>query len=86
MSPQSKPAHDLVPADHNLPATGAEQLPELVRRAGRAAVFAAEEFFFGKLRNPHTRAAYLHAVKTFLAWCERRHVELPQITPKLVGQ
>lgn len=82
----SEPPKDPVPAFGNLPATGAEVLPDIIRRAGKAAVFAAEEFFFGKLRNPHTRAAYLHAVKRFLAWCEQLQLELHQITPKLVGQ
>ena len=36
-------------------------------------------------RNPHTRAAYLHAVKLFLAWAEGR-LELINIAPKDVGQ
>lgn len=60
-------------------------LPESVARGGEAAVFAWEEFFVGKLRNPHTRAAYLRAVQRFLAWCERQGVELPRITPGMVG-
>ncbi len=34
--------------------------------AGQAAVFAPEEFFFGSIRNAHTRAAYLIAVRRFL--------------------
>ena len=29
-------------------------------------VFAAEEFFFGRLRNGHTRMAYLRSVRQFL--------------------
>jgi integrase/recombinase XerD len=49
-------------------------------------VFAADEFFFGKIRNEHTRAAYLHNVMRFLAWCEGQGIELQQITPKMVGQ
>jgi site-specific recombinase XerD len=57
-----------------------------VRQAGDAAVFAAEEFFYGEIRNEHTRSAYLHAVKQFLAWCELRGLELPRIAPKDVGQ
>lgn len=61
-------------------------MPEILARAGNAAVFAAEEFFYGRLRNEHTRAAYLHAVKLFLAWCEGRGLELVQIAPKDVGQ
>jgi len=86
MTSPSQPSKDLVPASGNLPSTSAEVLPDIIRRADNAAIFAAEEFFFGKLRNPHTRAAYLHAVKRFLAWCDRFNLELHQITPKLVGQ
>jgi hypothetical protein len=37
-------------------------LPNLVRRAGPAAVFAAEEFFYGAIRDEHTRIAYRRAV------------------------
>ena len=61
-------------------------MPAIVERAGKAAVFAADEFFFGKIRNEHTRKAYLHAVKKFLVWAEERGVELTGITPKMVGQ
>jgi site-specific recombinase XerD len=64
----------------------ANQLPEILSRAGQAAVFAADEFFYGRIRNPHTRAAYLHAVKMFLAWAEGRGLELTRIAPKDVGQ
>src|SRR5262249_19040283 len=45
-----------------------------------------EEFFYGKIRNEHTRIAYLHAVKLFLTWCEKRQLELMHITPMHVGQ
>jgi hypothetical protein len=58
----------------------------MVERAGSAAVFAAEEFFYGKIRNEHTCRAYLVAVRRFLAWAERRGVELIRITPRDVGQ
>jgi integrase/recombinase XerD len=60
-------------------------LPACVARGGEAAAFAWGEFFVGKLRNPHTRAAYLRAVQRFLAWCEVQSVELPRITPGMVG-
>jgi len=43
-------------------------LPEIITRAGPNAVFAAQEFFYGKIRNEHTRRAYEHAVKLFLNW------------------
>ena len=61
-------------------------MPEILARAGKAAVFAADEFFFGTIRNEHTRAAYLIAVRRFLTWAEKRGLELIQITPKDVGQ
>lgn len=61
-------------------------LPDIVRRAGQAAVFAAEEFFYGAIRNDHTRIAYRRAVDRFLAWCERRGLDLPRIAPRDVGQ
>jgi site-specific recombinase XerD len=80
MTTPSEPSKDLVPAAGNL------SLPAILARAGTAAVFAAEEFFFGRIRNEHTRRAYLTAVRRFLAWAERRHLELVRIAPKDVGQ
>ena len=62
------------------------KLPGIVARAGQAAVFAAEEFFFGRIRNEHTRKAYFIAVKRFLTAMEKRGVELVAITPRDVGQ
>src|SRR5215471_19807089 len=47
--------------------SAAPALPNVVQRAGQAAVFAAEEFFYGTIRNPHTRLAYRRAVHQFLA-------------------
>lgn len=38
---------------------GAGALPDIVRRAGSAAVFAAEEFFDATIRNEHTRRAII---------------------------
>jgi integrase/recombinase XerD len=86
MAALSGPARDLVPAGQNLPSSLCSQLPEMLARAGKAAVFAADEFFFGTIRNEHTRAAYLVAVRRFLKWAEKRGVELIRITPKDVGQ
>ena len=52
----------------SVPATGGKPvLPELVERAGGAARFAWEEFFYAEHHNPHTQRAYLRAVKAFLA-------------------
>jgi site-specific recombinase XerD len=61
-------------------------LPAILSRAGAAAVFAAEEFFYGKIRNEHTRRAYLIAIRRFLAWAEDQRIELVRLTPKDVGQ
>jgi hypothetical protein len=79
------PSHELVRADSNRP-FGSLALPDIAQRAGIAAVFAAEEFFFGHIRNEHTRAAYLRSVRQFLSWCDARGLELVRITPKDVGQ
>ncbi len=76
---------ELVQAGQNPPSFLPSQLPEILRRAGKAAVFAAEEFFFGRIRNEHTRAAYLVAVRRFLLWAETRGLELVRIAPKDVG-
>ena len=71
----------------SVPATGGKPvLPELVERAGGAARFAWEEYFYAEHHNPHTQRAYLRAVKAFLGWAEGQGVELPSITPGMVGQ
>ena len=70
-----------------VPAIGnAASLPELVERAGGAARFAWEEFFYAEHHNPHTQKAYQRAVRRFLGWAEGQGVELAAITPGMVGQ
>src|SRR5437879_6332409 len=86
MTPTSQPSGELVAAGQNLPSSLPSQLPEILTRAGKAAVFAAEEFFYGRIRNGRTRAAYLIAVRRFLKWAEARGLELVRIAPKDVGQ
>lgn len=71
-----------VPTNHALPSFA---LPMTITEAGPRARFAWDEFFEGQIRNPHTRAAYRHAVRTFLLWTEARGVPLTQIEPGLVG-
>jgi integrase/recombinase XerD len=74
-------------SEANVAATGkAVSLPVLVERAGGAARFAWEEFFYAEHHNPHTQKAYERAVRRFLAWVEGEGVELPSITPGMVGQ
>jgi hypothetical protein len=71
----------------NVPATGnAASLPVLVERAGGAARFAWDEFFYAEHHNRHTQRAYERAVRRFLGWCEGQGVELAAITPGMVGQ
>ena len=85
MNAISRPPGALIPAGPLLPSSFRSQLPEILVRGGHAAVFAAEEFFFARIRNEHTRAAYMGAVKRFLAWAETRHLELRRIAPSDVG-
>jgi len=88
MTTPPDPSTALVPVSETplRQSSGAIALPDIVRRAGQAAVFAAEEFFYGAIRNEHTRTAYRRAVDRFLAWCEQRGLELPRIAPGDVGQ
>ena len=84
---EDPPALPVPSPSGNLPSTIYEQLPEIIHRAGSNAVFAAQEFFFGTIRNEHTQRAYLHAVKRFLKWAEKHGGgELTQIAPWHVGQ
>ena len=64
----------------------ADAFPALLQRAGKAACFAADEFFSAKISNPHTRRAYARPVGRFLTWCEARGIELRQVTPGLAGR
>jgi site-specific recombinase XerD len=80
-------ANELVKAaTASVPAiSGGQALPELVERAGGAARFAWDEFFYAEHHNPHTQKAYMRAVKRFLAWAESEGVELAAITPGMIG-
>src|SRR5579871_5938828 len=85
MTTLSGPVTGLVPAGQNSPSFLPNQFA-ILQRAGKRAVFAAEEFLFGRIRNEHTRAAYLVALRRFLSWVEARGLELNRITPRDVGQ
>jgi hypothetical protein len=61
-------------------------VPRLIAHAHPAAAFVWDEFFGGMIRNPHTREAYLRAVRQFLAWVETQEIGLDRITPGLVGR
>ena len=64
----------------------ARAVPLLVERAGGAARFASDEFFYAEHHSPHTQKAPDWAVKAFLGWAEGQGVELAAITPGMVGQ
>jgi site-specific recombinase XerD len=63
-----------------------EVLPTAILQLGAQGQFAWEEFFAAQIRNKHTRAAYLHAVKSFLTWIEPQEPQLARITPGMVGR
>ena len=84
-----KSSTELVPIEQagSEPALGRpNDYPAIVTDAGGAAEFAWEEFFRGEIRNPHTRKAYEHAVRRFLAWLDSQGVALHQVQPGQVGQ
>lgn len=62
------------------------RVPAIVKESGNAARFAWDEFFGAEVRNPHTRAAYLRAVRRFLESAAGAGVELARITPGMVGR
>jgi site-specific recombinase XerD len=66
-----------VPAEH--------VLPELIVREGERAQQRFIEFFTAQIRNPHTRTAYLHAVRQFMAWCDHYGICLETIGPVKVA-
>ena len=67
------------------PGARSKAFPALLRRAGKAACLAADEFFAAQISNPHTRRAYARPVGRFLAWCEAQGLELCQV-PGLAGR
>ena len=70
------PGHSLVPvqeAELTLHPALAVAPPPLVERFG--------EFFGGTIRNPNTRAAYMHAVRLFLDWCADQGLGLRDVRP-----
>ena len=81
-------AQDLVPKNLDSPAETDLQkdFPAVLARAGKAACFAADEFFRARLSNAHTRTAYAHQVSRFLTWCEDQGLEIHQVTPGLAGR
>src|ERR1035438_1251796 len=73
-----------------IPADAPEPLPipataiAVLQRTPNA-TFAAEEFFKASISNEHTRRAYGRIVGRFLSWCDKRKIELGNVTPGLAG-
>lgn len=61
------------------------RLPPIVTRAGEKASRRFIEFFTANIRNRNTRAAYARAVGQFLSWCEKRELELADLSPIIVA-
>jgi len=60
-------------------------VPVVLDQAGPSARFAWGEFIYGKIRNPHTRAAYERAIRSFLTHCESLNKPLAAVSPRDVG-
>jgi site-specific recombinase XerD len=60
--------------------------PQSIVAAGPAAQFAWEEFFGARLRNQHTRAAYLRAVRRFMGYCQQRGLDPLAVSPGQLGR
>lgn len=58
-----------------------QDYPEVLRQAGPAALFAADEFFTARIRNAHTRRAYQRPVMLFLEWCRDHELDLRSVAP-----
>jgi site-specific recombinase XerD len=57
-------------------------VPAIIADAGDRAARRFLEFFAATIRNKNTRAAYLHAVSRFFAWCEHHQLgQLADIEP-----
>lgn len=60
------------------------ELPAIVTNEGAAGRFAWEEFFDGNIENENTRAAYSHAVRQFLTYCETLGLSLNRVSPRII--
>ena len=68
-----------------LPDRSPAVIPQVVADAGPAAEYAWAEFFAARVRNRHTKAAYLRAVRRFLDWLTPQHIPLVRVTAGMVG-
>lgn len=66
--------------------TVVRELPALVVASGRPAEIAWDDFFEGRLANPHTKKAYNRAIRNFLEWARDQGRELAEIRAGDVGR
>lgn len=64
-----------------LPSVLGTSLPAVIVAAGAGAQRRFVEFFAAQIRNPNTRAAYVHATRQFLAWADDVGVKLADLQP-----
>ena len=81
---QSSAQTTLLPASRALDPD--RSVPAVLERAGRNALFAADEFFGARISNSHTRRAYSRVVSRFLTWCELEDLDLSRVSPGLAGR
>ena len=86
IEPESDRQLIVIPADKPLRVSRAIAaeivVPAIIADAGDHAVRRFLEFFAATIRNKNTRAAYLHAVSRFLAWCDHHQIgQLADIEP-----
>jgi site-specific recombinase XerD len=62
-----------------------QRLPLTITNAGDRAAFHFVEFFTANIRNRNTRRAYARAACEFMGFCERRGVNLQQVSPIVVS-
>jgi site-specific recombinase XerD len=86
MEPEPKSTALTVPENRPVAATAGQVLPAIVVAAGARASRRYLEFFAVTIENSNTRAAYFHACRRFLAWCEHKRLdELVAIEPMHVA-
>ena len=87
--PTTAPTRQLTatrPARSIAAASATVVVPAIVSNAGEHAARSFRKFFATTLRNKNTRAAYLHAVSRFFAWCEHHKPgQLAGIEPQHVA-
>ena len=81
-------SYEIIPASppRSVALLESRRLPEPAERAGGAARFAWEEFFFAEHHNLQTQRGYESAVRRFLAWAEGQGGKLASISPGMVGK